>query len=37
MNHFYPRDLVDYCREQGWDKELIETLKVLREKPARRD
>ncbi|MDR2819952.1 MAG: DUF1911 domain-containing protein, partial [Desulfovibrio sp.] len=35
--NFYPRDLVDYCREQGWDKELLETLKALREKPARRD
>ena len=29
---FYPRDLVDYCREQGWHKDMAERLTVVRGK-----
>ena len=27
---YYPRDMVDYCREQGWHKEIAERVPSLR-------
>jgi hypothetical protein len=29
--NFYPRDMVDYCKDQGWNKELIEKMRALQE------
>lgn len=30
--NFYPRDMVDYCKEQGWHKEIVERLLAMRGK-----
>lgn len=30
--NFYPRDMVDYCKEQGWAKEVRERLQAMRGK-----
>jgi hypothetical protein len=30
--NFYPRDLVDYCKAQGWQEELLDTLRAQRDK-----
>ena len=28
---FYPRHMVDYCREQGWHKEIVERVQAIRD------
>ena len=31
--NFYPRDMVDYCKEQGWAREVRERVQAMRGKP----
>ena len=31
--NFYPRDMVDYCKAQGWAREVRERLQAMHSKP----